>query len=715
MLFAFFYFISFKYVQQVEENISDLILPISFLFQNGGNYSISIKSERNDRYFFLIASVEDINKYWIGKDKSNICDDITSAENLYLIQSHKRKANFSGIIKNEGFYTINFKKCNNFSSKEEIEVIFMNPNSCLSFDDQILLKNYQYVLFTTILFYSLWIMNWYQHFSINNFLHLLLTILFLLKIVSLCLYFCELQIRNKTDEEHQIFLAEKYLYDITDFVCLFVTILIICFYDILTRNHKIITLFLSVILSSLTLISMIEFLVFCILYIIMFNIFLYKIYSKISEKDGKKYFLIYATSIINLYFFFKRRLMNKISLHERFQMDILDVVFYILYGLIFRMKEDTSRCYFRIAYFKDYSSPEITFPSDVTEIVDYAFMENKSTKKVDFESNSKLRKIGKCSFSHSSIESISIPSSVTKIGELAFFYCELNSIKFPKNSKLEIIEENAFGFSKIKEICIPSSVSKIGREAFCFCKNLKKVTFSDSSKLRIFEKYLFNNCSIEELTIPGNIETFKKYWCMSTLNLNKVIISPNNKNFKFYDDKFIIGKSDISTDDFDVIIFAPRNVTNVVIPSFIKKIASCAFYNCFNLKKVEFSNDSQLQIIDSYAFGLTRIESITIPSKVTRIGTKSFGYCSFLKKIEFSKNSELEIIKKFAFEHSRMTSFIIGCHVKQIGSQAFSYCSQLKLVEIEGNSKLTSINKDIFSYSNCTIIMIPSSLHLTFK
>ena len=45
----------------------------------------------------------------------------------------------------------------------------------------------------------------------------------------------------------------------------------------------------------------------------------------------------------------------------------------------------------------------------------------------------------------------------------------------------------------------------------------------------------------------------------------------------------------------------------------------------YSLKKIEFADDSKLQIIDDYAFYQASIESISIPSQVIRIGNHAFG------------------------------------------------------------------------------------------
>ena len=83
--------------------------------------------------------------------------------------------------------------------------------------------------------------------------------------------------------------------------------------------------------------------------------------------------------------------------------------------------------------------------------------------------------------------------------------------------------------------------------------------------------------------------------------LQKIDVSEGNPIFKSYDN-FILGKLSVDKQDYDVLIFAERDIKNATIPSFIKIIGPYAFNFCTNLEKVEISNDSELEIIEKYAF-----------------------------------------------------------------------------------------------------------------
>ena len=54
--------------------------------------------------------------------------------------------------------------------------------------------------------------------------------------------------------------------------------------------------------------------------------------------------------------------------------------------------------------------------------------------------------------------------------------------------------------------------------------------------------------------------------------LNEVIVDPRNIRYQKYDDKFIIGKSSLENEEFDVLVFCSINVEEVTIPSFIREM-----------------------------------------------------------------------------------------------------------------------------------------------
>ena len=56
-------------------------------------------------------------------------------------------------------------------------------------------------------------------------------------------------------------------------------------------------------------------------------------------------------------------------------------------------------------------------------------------------------------------------------------------------------------------------------------------------------------------------------------------------------------KSNENENHFDVLLFARRNIKEVFIPLYVKRIPECSFENCSQLKCTEINEDSEIQFI----------------------------------------------------------------------------------------------------------------------
>jgi hypothetical protein len=168
-----------------------------------------------------------------------------------------------------------------------------------------------------------------------------------------------------------------------------------------------------------------------------------------------------------------------------------------------------------------------SIPSSVRRIGIGAFLNDVSLATVTFENiaNSQLTLIDGSYNDYdgtsygafdgcTSLTSITIPKSVTKIGYGAFNdNTSLNTVTFDPSSSLGLIDGGAFvGCTSLTSITIPKSVTKIGNGAFNRDITLKMVTFDPSSSLGIIEYGAFDGCiSLTSITIPKSVTTIGLY------------------------------------------------------------------------------------------------------------------------------------------------------------------------------------------------------------
>lgn len=104
----------------------------------------------------------------------------------------------------------------------------------------------------------------------------------------------------------------------------------------------------------------------------------------------------------------------------------------------------------------------------------------------------KVTSIGEEAFMFSSFKSITIPNSISSIGEDAFYNCKaLTSVNIP-NSVSRIEAKTFFNCRSLKEIIIPNSVTTICEWSFSNCDSLASITIPSS--VTSIEKRAFKGC-----------------------------------------------------------------------------------------------------------------------------------------------------------------------------------------------------------------------------
>ena len=384
----------------------------------------------------------------------------------------------------------------------------------------------------------------------------------------------------------------------------------------------------------------------------------------------------------------------------------------------------------------------------------YFYRENINTVKI----SNGITRIGDCAFDGLGITSITIPDSVTSIGNDAFGDCEnLTDITIPDSvtsigdytfygcksltsitipcSVTSIGDYTFYGCKSLTSITIPCSVTSIGNDAFGFCENLTNITIPDSVT-SIGEDAFYYCASLTSITIPNSvtsIENFTFYGCTSLTSITIPNSVTSIGNYTFYGctslTSITIPDSVISIGNYT--FYGCTSLTSITIPDSVISIGWCAFYDCASLTSITIPNsitsigleafdntpwyDSKPdgivyigKILYRYKGDMPANTNIVIPDSVASIGYRAFYMCTNLTSITIPNS--VTSIEESAFEWCEgLTSITIPNSVTSIEESAFACCKGLTSVTIPDSVK--SIGGDVFfGCDSLTSITIPDSV-----
>ena len=220
---------------------------------------------------------------------------------------------------------------------------------------------------------------------------------------------------------------------------------------------------------------------------------------------------------------------------------------------------------------------------------------------------------------HTQIQSVTIPESVTSIGDSAFAACRnLNSLTI--NDAATSIGNRAFTECPLTTtLSLGKKITTIGDEAFYDCRGLTSVTIPPSVT-SIGKKAFYQCIHLKTLSfgenIKTNIETIGDeafYYC---IELESVTIPQS--------------VTSIGNDAFGQC----HDLQSLTIKDAATSIGHRAFFGCTSLATISLGEN--IKTIGNYAFASCTcidLTNVTIPENVTTIGPGTFRYCTHLEYI----------------------------------------------------------------------------------
>jgi len=188
-----------------------------------------------------------------------------------------------------------------------------------------------------------------------------------------------------------------------------------------------------------------------------------------------------------------------------------------------------------------------------------------------------------------------------------------------------------FPYSSLTEISLPDTLTSIGESSFDGCSALKKITIP--KKVNKIGSCAFRDCSgLTSIEIPSGVTTIKDWTFMNCSGLRTIKLPASLKSIE---EMAFEGCSSLTTIDIpnhvtgigEFAFSGCNSLTSVTIPTSVKSIDECAFSECTSLQTIRIPT-SVTTIADAAFCECTSLQSIYIPASVTNIGEDALATCS---------------------------------------------------------------------------------------
>ena len=319
------------------------------------------------------------------------------------------------------------------------------------------------------------------------------------------------------------------------------------------------------------------------------------------------------------------------------------------------------------------ANTKISIPSGILSIGESAFNGCNGLTSITIPNT--MKSIGDCAFNKCGLTSITIPSSVSSIGSNAFDECEkLASIHVNANNKA-YASDGGILFDKNKTVLmlcppkkqgtytIPNSVKKISDYAF-YGSELTAVTIPDS--VVSIDMCCFSRSSLVSITIPGSVKSINSGVFEETAYLQEVILE---------DGVAEIRNSAFRNCDHDINVVIPESVT--LIDEWAFPGSNVVIYGKKGSYAEEYGKESHSYADISFVSGYSNIsridnDNIIVGDSVTVNANAVFGEGDYTYAVLYKKKSDT----KWTVKQNYSSNDVIS--VKPAKATDYDICVKVK-------------------------------------
>ena len=360
----------------------------------------------------------------------------------------------------------------------------------------------------------------------------------------------------------------------------------------------------------------------------------------------------------------------------------------------------------------------VYLPKTLTKIGNYAFLESNNLEAVYYNGTIE---------DWMNIEFTTVYSNPAYYAKHLYVLDEDNNWYEPKelvikNGVTSINKYSLLNLSSLTSIELPATITKIGELAFDGCQNLLNVYYrgtilqwhniiKESNPMNYAAHLYFLNDENEwyeptKMVLPEGLEVLDQNILNTFPNVTHLVIPGSYQkisNYSFYNaEKLEIieiqsGITEIENDAF----YACYNLQTIYLPNTITKISDNVFNSCYNLQtiyfdgtieewmNIEFNSDysnplvygGKLYLLESGVY--KELVDLEIPSSFSTIEANAFNNFNYVKKVIIPNT--VTTINSYAFDNFyNLETVEIASSVTKINDNAFSNCNKLEYIYYNG-------------------------------
>ena len=312
------------------------------------------------------------------------------------------------------------------------------------------------------------------------------------------------------------------------------------------------------------------------------------------------------------------------------------------------------------------------------------------------------------------LQKITIPNTIVRIGEDAFYDCNNPHVYFlgnisdwcaidfanwysnPTSCNKDFYIKNS-RFDAI-HLILPNGTKKVGSYAFRDFQKIKSVTIPNS--VTAIGKGAFFSClSLESIFIPSSVTSIGESAFARCNSMCSLIVSKDNPIYDSRNDCNAIIETSTNTLQF--------GCKNTTIHRSVTNIGYKAFHDCESISTI--SIPGSIKTIGIAAFEGSSLVSITLNEGLTSIGATAFQHCGNLESIEIP-NSVMTIGEGVFNDCKKIKSIKLSKSLKSLPSSFCPNCSSLTEIVIIPNSVTSIGDLAFYGCSSLTSLTIPSGV-----